>query len=231
MKKYILFFLRIYKDKWIWGSLLSIIYFNFKYLPFRQAIHLPILLRKPKIKFGKNARIIIDTPKACYGMITLGKYEVDLYEDNGIVLDIDGTLVFKGNCSIGNQSKLSVGGASTVTFGNGFQATSALKMVSYQKITFEENVVIGWDNLIFDTDIHQLASHITGEKYPLNDDIFIGKNSWIACKCITLKGTYLPQNSIVSAGSLLNQKYNDEGYNMYAGRPAKIVKRAIVRLY
>lgn len=40
-------------------SILTTIYFNFKYLPFKQAIKLPIFLFNPSLKLGRQSKIII----------------------------------------------------------------------------------------------------------------------------------------------------------------------------
>lgn len=40
---------KIYAKRWMLRSILPTIWFNFHYLPFRQAVRLPILLYKPKL--------------------------------------------------------------------------------------------------------------------------------------------------------------------------------------
>lgn len=47
-------------------------------------------------------------------------------------------------------------------------------------------------------------------------------------KCILLKNTYLGHSCVVAANSMLNTSYT-ENYCMYAGAPAKIVKKGIYR--
>lgn len=49
---------------------LHILYFNFKYLPFRQALKIPILLYKPHF-MGLSGKINIEGPIS-FGMISLG---------------------------------------------------------------------------------------------------------------------------------------------------------------
>ena len=49
---------RIWNQRHVLRSLPQTVYFNFHYLPFRQAIHLPILLYKPHLKELKGKVLI-----------------------------------------------------------------------------------------------------------------------------------------------------------------------------
>lgn len=73
-------------------SKLWTIYFNFHYLPFKQAIRLPIVLHKPN--FVKlNGTIRIEGP-VTKGMIELGRHLNILYPDNGITFENLGEKLF-----------------------------------------------------------------------------------------------------------------------------------------
>lgn len=76
---------KILSNRWILRSILKTIWFNFHYLPFRQAIKLPILLYKPKFLVCKG-RIKIDGP-VHFGMITLGCYRVSIYPNTGFTYE------------------------------------------------------------------------------------------------------------------------------------------------
>ena len=75
-----------------------------------------------------------------------------------------------------------------------------------------------------DSDFHKIKK----DGYVLNEtaDIKINKNSWIGCNCNILKGSELPANSVLGAGSLLNKKYSEEKC-IYAGVPAKQLVQGI----
>ena len=80
------------------------LYVNFHYLPLAQAVRLPIVLYRPHLIKCKG-KIVIDTDEPIRtGMIQLGNYCVSIYPNNGITLDIRGTIIFKGACVIGNDS-------------------------------------------------------------------------------------------------------------------------------
>ena len=49
---------KIWENRWMFRSIASSIYFNFHYLPIKQAIKLPIILYKPKLLSCKGKIII-----------------------------------------------------------------------------------------------------------------------------------------------------------------------------
>ena len=209
-------------------AIFSSIYFNFHYLPFRQAILLPILLYKP-CYLRLKGRVIINADNISFGMIRLGFNMVSLYPSTGIVWENHGgNCIFYGHCYIGNASAISIGKTGIVSFGKDFTATAAFKLASYYNIEFKDNVLVGWENTFIDTDFHQLKS-IVGENLKSYASIRIGCNNWFAFKSIILKGTETADHCIVGANSLLNKKYEIPKYSLLGGNPAKLLKTGIIR--
>lgn len=226
---------KIYKNwlnnKWILHSLPSSIWFNFHYLPIKQAIHLPILLYKPKLLECKGS-IQIDTNQIKFGMIILGKFICSLYPNDGITFENHGgRIIFKGNALIGNSSFISIGKTANLTIGNQFRINAALKLACYYNINFGNGVEIGWDSLIMDTDFHQLISTSKNEGIQKKDygAISIGNDCWIATKALVFKNTVLPSNCIVAANSLLNKTYDIPEKSLLAGQPAVLKKTRVYR--
>lgn len=56
---------KIKQNAWVARYIIPTIYFNFHYLPFKQAIYLPIWLRKPKL-LNLKGKISIPGGKAWY---------------------------------------------------------------------------------------------------------------------------------------------------------------------
>jgi acetyltransferase-like isoleucine patch superfamily enzyme len=54
--------------------------------------------------------------------------------------------------------------------------------------------------------------------------IRIGHHCFLGTRCIVLGGASLPDCSILGAGSLLNKQFG-EAFSLYAGSPARSVKR------
>ena len=203
------FIKKVYREKWVLRSLFYTVYFNFKMLPIKQACKLPILLYKPKF-LSCNGKISI-LGNVAFGMIRLGRYRVPFYPNNGIRINLDGNIVFCGKCDIGNDSVISVGKLGELTLGNRFSATAALKLSCNYRISFKDNVTIGWDNIIMDSDFHRMTkSDMTGYTRGVGE-ILIGSNNWFACRNIILKNTKTPNYCTISATSVLNRDYSEFG--------------------
>ena len=209
---------RILKINWLYS-----LYFNFHYLPFKQAIKLPIVLFKPKL-LKCQGEVIIENEIVKPGMIQLGEFLVSLYPNKGIVWqNHGGKIIFKGNCIIGNSSALSIGEKGYLKLGNNFRATSNFKLTSYNHIQFGENVLIAWDVIIMDTSFHRLKDkkgNFINKGYA---PIYIGKNNWITTKCMILSGTKTPDYCTIGAGSFLNKDYSNlPTHILLAGNPLEV---------
>lgn len=209
-----------------YSTLLSV-YFNFHYLPFRQAIHLPIFLYKPNfIKLNGTIRIEGPVKK---GMIKLGQCMNILYPDKGITFEnLGGEIVFRGCVRIGGFSSISVGPNGRLEFGDGVLCTAALRLVCYHRICLHDNVRFGWETLVMDTAFHRLKN-IEGEFVTSGyAPIELSHHTWVSTKCLVLPGAVTAPYTIVAANSMINKKY-DESYVMMAGSPASVKKRGVWR--
>lgn len=188
-------------------SLLTTIRFNFHYLPFNQAVYLPIVLYKCKIiNYLGGVKLDVPTPLK-FGMITLGRPSVSIYPNSGIIYENHGgTIIFKGSCNIGNNSAISIGPYGTLTIGDKFAASTTLRLVCYNRITFEDEVRIGWECTFMDTDFHRMKK-INGGYTKGVGSILVGKGCWFANRCVVLKNTQTAEYNTFSTGSIVNKKY------------------------
>ena len=207
------FFNKIRKNAWIFRSLHKSIWFNLKTLPLSQAIKLPILLYKPHfIKPNVRGKIIIDAPIKP-GMIKLGVNRVSIYPDTGIIFENNGTIIFKGEAEIGNSSAISVGEHGVLTIGNELRVTTAFKLICFDKITLEGNVLIGWNCMICDTDFH-VITHADKTLSKGYGPITIGHDTWIANNCKIYKNVSIPHHCIVGADSILFKAFNSDPFSL-----------------
>jgi acetyltransferase-like isoleucine patch superfamily enzyme len=208
-------FKRMLKINWLYS-----LYFNFHYLPLKQAIKLPVVLFKPTLLKCKG-EVIIENENIRTGMIHLGEHLVSLYPKAGIIWENHGgQVIFKGNCIIGSSSSISVGEKGICEIGNNFRATSGLKLTSYYRIRFAENVLIAWEVIIMDTSFHYLKDMEGNFKNKGYGAISIGKNNWITTRSMILSGTKTPDFCIVGAGSILNKDFSDyQTHILLAGNP------------
>ena len=206
------------------------IIFNFRYLPFNQAIKLPILIYGARIVNTKG-RIYLATPNIQFGMIRFGGYQVSIFSTpkNFIWDDQGGVCEFQGECRLGNGSAISIGPSGRLIFGDNFVATANCKIVAYTKVEFGSNVLVGWDGLFLDTDFHALTTVSDGSLRSATAPIKIGSNNWFALKCTVLKGTTTPDFCTVGANSVLNKNYAVAEYSVLAGQPAELKGSGIYR--
>lgn len=76
------------------------------------------------------------------------------------------------------------------------------------------------------TDYHTIIKQGTHTVINDNKDIIIGNRVWIGANAMILKGSVLPDNSVIGAQSVVAGKF-DESNVAIAGVPARIVKRGI----
>lgn len=75
--------MKLFKYSWCLRNIICTIWFNFHYLPFKQAVFLPIVLYKPKIIISKGS-IVINVPVRPF-MIQLGRPIVYMYPNSGVM--------------------------------------------------------------------------------------------------------------------------------------------------
>lgn len=96
-----------------------------------------------------------------------------------------------------------------------------------------ENTCIGGNCKILDNDFHpidmadriNLLNDIHGGDSDLipSREIHIGKNCFLGCNSIILKGTVLGDGCVVGAGAVVSGKFEDNC--VIAGNPAKVIKK------
>lgn len=93
------------------------------------------------------------------------------------------------------------------------------------KITISEDCMFAHSVQMRTTDSHSIVDG-KGKRINPAKDIFIGKHSWLCQQSIILKGTRIPENTVVAAGSVCSKDYC-EANCILAGNPARIAKHDI----
>jgi acetyltransferase-like isoleucine patch superfamily enzyme len=172
-----------------------------------------------------SGKIIINSP-ARFGMITLGRFLVGIYPNSGFVLENRGTLEFYGRVHIGNDSALSIGKTGRLSFGDNFTATCGFRIACFHNIRFNENVLIGWNNLFSDMDFHKLTK-VNGGGYSKGyGTIEIGHDTWIANGCKIYKNVKLPPHSVVSADTIITNYSSEEEYILLGNNRDVVIRKS-----
>ncbi len=211
-------------------AFLPSLYINFKHLPFKQAIKLPILIYKPHDMMLKG-KIIIDSEKIYTGMIRLGFMTAKAYPNFGIKIHNQGKIVFKGQCNIGNDSYIVVGKNGNIEFGDCFAATTSLKLISMIGVYFGEYVSLGWETTLMDANFHPLYDIKTQSFKKSYGKVEIGSYNWFGTQCLIMHSTKTPERCIFGARSIVNRGFPFESYCVHGGSPLKILTRNVMRDY
>ena len=166
------------------------------------------------------------------GMIQFGRQLVSIYPNSGITYENHGgTIIFKGKCCIGNNSAISIGKSSTVTFGDDFVATASFKLVSYTGIKFGTKTSFGWDCLIMDTGFHPLYDIEKKTFKKISGKIVIGDYNWFGNQCTIMHSVETPERCIFGLRSVITRGAKLESYAVHGGSPIKVLTRGVMRDY
>lgn len=202
----------------------AIFYFNFKMLPFKQAIHLPFDFYG-KVRFvNLCGSIMLKSEKLKVGMIKIGAQGSDMFPKTETILNIEGDITIEDRLVLGMGASLINLPDSTIRFGKNVIIGAKNLIYCEKSIAFGDDFLTSWDCQIMDSDTHKVIDIETGLHNAVAQDVTTGANVWLGNGVIVNKGTRLPSNTIVASHSLCNKDYTSYGENcVLAGSPAKIV--------
>lgn len=202
-------------------SIIKTIRFNIHYFGIKSLFHFYALIAKGVQFKALKGNVILKNKKM--GAIKIGFPSLGIDNDHITkgTIEIYGQLIINERANFSKGSSISIGK-------NGYMKIDSLlvngntKIICNKSILFGENCLISWGGYIMDTDFHHIYynSKIINE----DEDIVVGNNVWICMNCIVLKGTYIPNNSVIGAGSTITKKLEEENA-LYVNN--KVVKRNI----
>ena len=218
MKKIVSFLCILRRYFWY---LLPTVYFNFKYLPLKQAIKLPIFLYKPKF-ISLKGKVIIESEHVRFCMIEMGPLMNTCNPNCGISIDNrGGTIVFKGKAIFNNDSYIMIMPNAVLTLGRDLDCNCKIKCA--RSIEIGDETWIAYDTMIMDSDWHALTDVTTGKLLKKEAPVKIGKHNFISYKCIVTKGAITPDNATFMPGSIINSVYEGDDYPLFGGNPCELI--------
>lgn len=207
---------------------------NFRFLPFKQAVKLPLWVHG-KLKVRGVGRIVIDAPLRS-GMILMGYDNRDEFSASSgrALFIVDGELVFKGEMEMSADFTIHVfKGARLIIgrfsfFGYGFRIRCS------NSVTLGKWLRLAVESQIFDTNFHYTRNLETGTVVRRSAPIVIGDRCWIGNRSTVMKGCVLPDGCIVASNSLVNRDYAKAGVkpnSLLAGTPAKVISEGHARVF
>lgn len=189
------------------------IYFNFYYLPFRQAIKFPIWVHgSVKIEnMGDHRSIEIYSLKSGAIRLGLSSGSFAIYNKNCWWNISNGAkVIFKEKATLSRGFNLEVSKDAYVEYGKNFSCNVNVVITSAKKIIFGDNCLIGWGVTFMDGDGHKILENSTGIKINRPKEIKIGQGVWIGACVSILKGVEIKDNSIIAYGSIVTKKVGED---------------------
>lgn len=202
------------------------IVFNFSQLDFRHAIRLPILVsHRTKFKSIKGNICIEGECKPGMVRIGLSGSGSGTAYYKPVVIENNGTIVFQGKVSIGGGCQLcTVRKESKLVVGGNSKLMGECHLVAASSVSIGKDCAISWNTQIMDTDFHHIYGN-DGQLLNAEKPVLIGNHVWIGSHSIILKGTALPDELVVAAGSIINAGHLDisEG-SVITGLPTRVLR-------
>lgn len=204
------------------------IVFNFHYLPFRQAIKLPIIFYVRPSFLALKGKVILDTQDVRFNMIRFGKSKAPITSYRYFKWLNEGTVSFNGPLELSHHAYVSCGNNGILKFGDSDKFNFGCRIIASKEIVFGDKVRVSWDCIFIDTDFHPLIDTVRGKPLKVSQSIKIDYGCWIGFNCVISKGVKLPKNTTVSAGSVVKGRFSQEN-TIIGGNIAKVLDEGYVR--
>lgn len=200
------------------------LYFNFAYLPLRQALRLPFLIhwRTRVVQCSRGCLKLGDSGRTRFCQIRVG-FPHRTYPSKPSVLNLTGSVTFLGDCSLLTGIDLNVSG--DLRLGHNLRCNEAVKIDCASESAFGSDVIVGANCYFSDSDGHAVCD-LQGVTLNPNAGFSIGDHVWFGRGCLTLKGVHLGPDVIVGAGSVVTRSCTERNV-VIAGNPVRVLKRDV----
>ena len=210
-------------------SIPKTLYFNFKVFKFKMAIKLPVYVNyNVEIMQIYKGAIKINTSKITPFMVKIGIGGSNAIKDSRGKIFLNklnnGKVVFSGNAKFSNGIVIYVN-KGIIEFGINFSCNKNCFISSDYKVKFGNEVLLGWNVNIRDSDGHEIIYLNENEKKK-EKDVEIGNHVWICSNVDILKNSKIGNDCIVGYKSLVTNIMVDNN-KLIAGIPAKIIKNNV----
>ncbi len=173
-------------------------------------------LRRFKYAFLSNNRNIEESYKAHQPVVCngLGKISFGANVNFGV---INSPFFYNSYSYIEARNK-----DASISFGNNVNINNSFSVISEKRITIGNDVLIGYNCQIADSDFHDLRKDKRQQTDPSPEEVIIKNNVFIGNNVTILKGVVLGENVVVASGSVVTKSFPEN--IIIGGVPAKILK-------
>lgn len=218
-------------------SLWRTVYFNFRTLPFNEAVNLPIFIYGKVRLFGLNGKVEFENTPVRRGMVKIGinADSFSLFDHSGFIQlgSKDSRIVFEGPASISVNCKVrAVTGelrfGKYAYIGEGVRIVcngSSIRIGDYSRIAFETTIM--------NSGFHHVYNSNKKSIIRTTRPVHIGRYCWIGNRSSFSAGAAIKDFTIVCAGSLVNRDFTqmEDENQMLGGSPAKVIGCGMKRIF
>jgi len=131
------------------------------------------------------------------------------------------------NCKL-NETEIWIEGSNNnVYIGNGvsFCGKTHIAVIEGTRLKIGDNCLFSSDIQFRTGDSHSILDS-SKKRINISKDIYIGNNVWIGTRVLVLKGSSIPNDCVIGAGSVITKSFCDTNC-IIAGNPASIKKTNI----
>lgn len=207
-------------------SLPITLYVNFRCLPFKTALRLPIFVGH-RTHIDKLSRNIVFGCKPTTFMVRIGFGGTagrETGKKNYLLLNKSASLKFNGRCTMSSGVSLILD-LGSLEIGDNFFCNKNCTFSCNDKITIGDNALFGWNVELLDSDNHKLIHKKKAQSCD-RGEIRIGNHVWVASYSHILKNSFIPDSSIVAYHSLVTKRFDGEKL-LIGGCPAKVIEEQV----
>ena len=200
------------------------LWFCLRYLPFRQALRVPILVSKLKVGTLRRGDIVFTTePRRA--RVVLGFTGTERRDSRAAYLSVHdgGKLVLGEHVTIARGTAIVINGA-RLSIGNNFFCNGDCFFTCDRDITIGNDNLYGWRVEMNTTDGHDIFEN--GQRKERSKPITIGNHVWICSGSHIGKGVVIADDCVVAQRSLVIKKHFTP-HTLIGGMPAKDIKNGI----
>lgn len=186
---------------------------------------------------GKNNKII-------HSRSILSSVFFDIEGDNNVIEIESGCILnnvkfyLRGNnhrIKIGKRCRFNRGGSIWFEDNNGsltigenstFEDAHLAITEPFSEIRIGQDCMFAYGIDVRTGDSHSIISKSNRKRINYAKNVVIDNHVWVAAHCVILKGSFIPEDSVVATGSVVTQRYDKKGI-IIGGNPARQLKEDI----
>ena len=226
----------VYKLNYSRLNLIKTLLFNFRTMPFKVAIKLPVFIYGKVDTYQLKGQVVFQGCEVKRGIIKMGLNKEFLGTVKGaslIVLYPNSKLIFTGKSEFSSNFLIRTGEGAELIIGKDTFFGSSVKLVCIKKIVIGHYSRIGFESQLIDSNFHYTYNLEKKIVNPRESEIVIGDYNWIGNRTTISKGANTNSFTIIANSSIVYRDYTtiDDEYVVLAGQSAKVLAKNIRRIY